>query len=82
MIIMSIPDADAEKKQLNDEVHRILEKLEGIELPHVRQPTELRAAVERAIRTIGISSKTPVRTIVEIIDTDEGQLDVHSAPSN
>lgn len=63
------------------EAEMILRKLEGMEMPYVPN-TERRAAVMRAIRFFNISAKDSVEQLLQIINTDEEQLNVHSSPSD
>jgi len=59
----------------------ILAKLEGVDMPHVPD-AERRAAVLRAIRFFNISSRDSVEQLMQIINTDEEQLNVHTSPSD
>ncbi len=50
-------------------------------MPHVND-AEQPIAIERAIRMLRISSNTRVDVLIDVIGTNEGQLNVHSAPSD
>lgn len=63
------------------EIDRILQKIEGEVLPHVSQQ-ERSAAVGRAIHLLHIDSQMSIQTLVEVIDTNEEQMGVHSQPSD
>jgi len=64
-----------------DEVDAILLLIENEPLPHVHDG-ERRFAVMRTVEQLGITSRDSVKTIAELIDTNEAQLAVHSDPSD
>jgi hypothetical protein len=64
----------------NVEVNAILQKLEGIEIPHVTEK-ERRSAVERAVKFLKTDSSSSIETLLDVIGYHEAQLDVHAAPS-
>lgn len=63
------------------EVDLILEKLQGETLSHVPDAERI-AAVKRAIRFLHIHSRMNVKDLVDLIDTNEEQMGVHSQPSD
>ncbi len=66
----------------DEEVNRILKKLEGHTIPHVEEDSERRSAVERTVNAVKISSELSIEDLLLIISTNEEQLGVHSAPSD
>ena len=65
----------------NNEVDAILKKIGGLELKNISSE-ERRFAVERAVRMVGVTTSTEVNALIDIIETNEAQLGVHSEPSD
>ncbi len=65
----------------NAEVDAILAKIGGVEIKNVL-PNERWFAVERAVRMVGVTARTEVNALIDIIETNEAQLAVHSEPSD
>lgn len=65
----------------NNEVDAILEKIGGLELKNISSE-ERPFAVERAVRMVGVTASTEVNALIDIIQTNEAQLAVHSEPSD
>lgn len=68
-------------EQTSSAVAVILHKLEGCPIAHVPD-NERRAAIQRAVEQIGVSASLSVEDLLTIIATNEGSVDVHSAPSD
>lgn len=64
-----------------NEVDAILAKIEGVEIKNVL-PNERWFAVERAVRMVGVTANTEVEALLDIVETNEAQLAVHSEPSD
>ncbi|MBP7114411.1 MAG: hypothetical protein KBA40_03085 [Candidatus Peribacteraceae bacterium] len=69
------------ENEIQSESEAILGKIEGIDLPHVKIE-ERPFAVRRAIQQLGITSRDRVEVLVEVIDTNDAQIDVHGKASD
>lgn len=63
------------------EVAAILQRLAHIKFNHV-QDSERSAAVRRAIQFFRIHSATELSTLIDLIDYNDGQIEVHADPSD
>ncbi len=70
-----------EKSTVDHEVDAILEKIGDAELRGITS-TERRSAVGRTVKFLGLSSNKEVHQLIEIIETHEAQLNVHTGPSD
>ncbi len=76
-------DTDISEQDVNHIADRIADRLIQHDLPHVSKVPNYRShlisAVRRAIRCgVPIDVQTPDKTLIELIDTHEGQVDIHS----